>query len=55
MNIAWCLYFLAREPAVQEKLHKELHGVISVKEPTITQSHISNVPYLKGCFNEILR
>jgi len=55
MNTAWCLYLLAREPVAQERLRKELHGAMSVEEPSVTPSHIDKMPYLKACFNESLR
>ena len=53
-TLAWCLYNLARNPEVQEKLRSEVQSVMGSDE-MVTPAHIQRMPYLRDCFKESLR
>lgn len=54
-------YYLARDPTVQAKLHKELDdalgapGSISEEDPVTTFEQVKRLPYLDAVINETLR
>ena len=50
-TLAWCLYNLARNPEVQEKLRSEVQSVVGSDE-MVTPAHIHRMPYLRDCFKE---
>uniref|UniRef100_A0A3B4UAY5 Cytochrome P450 family 27 subfamily A member 3 n=1 Tax=Seriola dumerili TaxID=41447 RepID=A0A3B4UAY5_SERDU len=53
-TISWCLYHLAKEPEIQEKLYQEVIGVCpGDKMPT--SDDIAQMPYLKAIIRETLR
>ncbi|KAG7220317.1 hypothetical protein INR49_010151 [Caranx melampygus] len=53
-TISWCLYHLAREPAIQEQLYQEVIGACpGDKMPT--SDDIAQMPYLKAIIRETLR
>ena len=52
--MGWTLYFLARNPEVQEKLRSEVQSVVGTEE-VVTPIHINKMPYLRNCFKETLR
>lgn len=49
------MYLLSKNPIQQEKLFKELKGVMKSKDTKITEKHLENVPYLRACIKEALR
>ena len=53
-TLAWCLYNLARNPEVQEKLRSEVQSIVGSDE-MVTPAHIHRMPYLRDCFKESLR
>ena len=52
--MGWTLYFLARNPEVQEKLRSEVQSVVGTEE-VVTPIHINKMPYLRNCIKETLR
>ena len=54
LTLVWCLYCLARNPEVQEKLRGEVMAVVGGEE-TVTPAHINRMPYLRHCIKETLR
>ncbi|XP_031563666.1 sterol 26-hydroxylase, mitochondrial-like [Actinia tenebrosa] len=50
----WTMYNLARNPEVQERLHKEVTSVLKPGE-IATPSTINKMHYLKACIKETLR
>ncbi|XP_014679516.1 PREDICTED: cytochrome P450 27C1-like isoform X2 [Priapulus caudatus] len=54
--LQWCLYELARNPDVQERLYAELVRVVpDGRREQITQKHLIDLHYLKACVKETLR
>lgn len=50
------IYHLARNPHVQERLHKELDEELGTEDETIaTIDQVKRLPYLDACINEALR
>ncbi len=49
-----CLYELAINPDVQEKLRREVHDVVGT-EVRVTPEHIQNLHYLRDCIKETQR
>ncbi|XP_006881711.1 PREDICTED: 1,25-dihydroxyvitamin D(3) 24-hydroxylase, mitochondrial-like isoform X2 [Elephantulus edwardii] len=53
-SLMWVLYNLSRNPHVQQKLLKEIQGVLP--ESQIPQAEdLRNMPYLKACLKESMR
>ena len=50
----WLLYNLARHPAVQEKLHQEIHGLLG-KDGEVSAGSLAKLSYLKACVKESAR
>ncbi|KAJ8407142.1 hypothetical protein AAFF_G00288180 [Aldrovandia affinis] len=53
-TISWALYHLAREPDIQEKLHREVIGVCP-GDTVPTSDDIARMPWLKAVVKETLR
>ncbi|XP_032522980.2 probable cytochrome P450 49a1 isoform X1 [Danaus plexippus] len=51
--VASTLYQLSLRPDVQEKLHKEISGVLQGRP--IRPGDVNKMPYLKACIKEVLR
>lgn len=51
--VASILYQLSLRPAVQERLHDEIHNVLQDKP--MKPGDINQMPYLKACVKEVLR
>lgn len=49
------MYLLSKNPTQQEKLFKELKGVMKSKDTKVTEKILENVPYLRACIKEALR
>jgi len=50
------IYHLARNPHIQEKLHKELDEQLGTEDETVaTGDQVKRLPYLDACINEALR
>lgn len=49
------MYLLSKNPTQQEKLFKELKGVMKSKDTKVTEKTLENVPYLRACIKEALR
>ncbi|CAO1299220.1 unnamed protein product [Diamesa tonsa] len=49
------MYLLSKNPIQQEKLFKELQGVMKSKDTKVTEKTLENVPYLRACIKEALR
>ncbi|XP_046366124.2 cytochrome P450 10-like [Haliotis cracherodii] len=50
----WCLYSLAKNPEVQEKLHSEINKVLS-HNAEITPQKLAQLPYVKAVLKETFR
>ncbi|KAM6978247.1 cytochrome P450 [Tautogolabrus adspersus] len=53
-TISWCLYHMAKEPEIQEKLYQEVIGVCPGDKVPVSDD-ISQMPYLKAIIKETLR
>ncbi|KAG7463882.1 hypothetical protein MATL_G00181430 [Megalops atlanticus] len=53
-TISWALYHLAREPDIQEKLHKEVSSICP-GDQVPTSDDIARMPWLKAIVKETLR
>ncbi|XP_074550387.1 cytochrome P450 [Halichoeres trimaculatus] len=53
-TISWCLYHLAKEPEIQEKLYQEVISVCPGEKVPMSDD-ISHMPYLKAIIRETLR
>uniref|UniRef100_UPI0037E77281 cytochrome P450 n=1 Tax=Semicossyphus pulcher TaxID=241346 RepID=UPI0037E77281 len=53
-TISWCLYHLAKEPEIQEKLYQEVISVCPGDKVPVSDD-ISHMPYLKAIIKETLR
>ncbi len=51
--LTWCLSFVARDPAVSERLEKEVDDVLGGRP--ITPADYDRLPYARAVFNETLR
>lgn len=51
--LAWTWYALSRNPAVDERLYEELHGVLGGRSPEVAD--LPRLPYLQAVMNESLR
>ncbi len=49
-----CLYCLANNVEVQEKLRDEVRKVVG-EESVVTPTHIQDMPYLRDCIKESQR
>ena len=52
--MASCLYSLATNPEVQEKLRREVQDVVG-KEEVVTPQHIQDMHYLRDTIKETMR
>ena len=52
--MSWCLYELAANPEVQEKVRSEVLKVVG-SEDVVTPAHISKMPYLRDTLKETMR
>ena len=52
--MASCLYSLATNHNVQEKLRKEVQDAVG-KESRVTPEHVQNMHYLRDCIKETQR
>lgn len=53
-TMQWVFYTLAKNPEIQETLHREVSAVIGADEPC-TYQHLQSMPYLKAVIKETLR
>ncbi|XP_060909082.1 sterol 26-hydroxylase, mitochondrial [Labrus mixtus] len=53
-TISWCLYHMAKEPEIQEKLYQEVISVCPGDKVPVSDD-ISQMPYLKAIIRETLR
>nr|QQL94745.1 sterol 26-hydroxylase mitochondrial-like protein [Lateolabrax maculatus] len=53
-TVSWCLYLLAKEPAIQEQLYQEVISVCP-GDNVPTSDDISQMPYMKAIIRETLR
>ena len=51
--LAWTWYALSQNPAVEERLHEELHGVLGGRP--LGAADFPRLPYLQAVMNEVLR
>ena len=51
--LSWTWYALSRNPAVEARLHEELHGVLAGRAPEV--GDLQRLPYLQAVMNESLR
>ena len=54
LTVASCLYCLATNTEVQEKLRNEVREVVG-KEQMVTSEHVQNMHYLRDCIKETMR
>ena len=54
LMLSWTLYNLATNPEAQERLRREVQGVVGSSD-VVTPDHISKMPYLHNCVKETLR
>ena len=54
LALSWCLYSLAVNPQVQERLRREVREVTGSSD-VVTPAHISDMHYMKLCIKETLR
>ncbi|KAJ2946948.1 hypothetical protein O0L34_g16295 [Tuta absoluta] len=54
-STAFALYHLARNPACQEKLHKEAVTLLPSKDSVLTAETMSKASYVRSCVKESLR
>ena len=52
--MAGCLYSLATNPDVQEKLRREVQDVVG-KEAVVTPQHVQDMHYLRDTIKETMR
>ena len=50
-----CLYSLATNPDVQERLREEVRGVLGEEEELVTPQHIQDMHYLRDTIKEATR
>ncbi|KAM9709315.1 LOW QUALITY PROTEIN: cytochrome P450 [Menidia menidia] len=53
-TISWCLYHLARDPGVQQRLHREVEAVCPGGGVPCSH-HVARMPFLKAVVRETLR
>jgi len=51
--LAWSLYLLSQNPAVEGRLHEELHGILAGRSPE--PADLPRLPYLNAVISEVLR
>jgi cytochrome P450 len=51
--LSWTWYALSQNPAIEERLYEELHGVLAGRPPEVAD--LQRLPYLQGVMNESLR
>ncbi len=51
--LGWTWYALSQNPAVEARLHEELHGVLGGRAPSAED--FPRLPYLRAVMNEVLR
>lgn len=49
------LYFLAKHPEAQKKLHEEMKTIFPNKNSPLTKTSLANASYLKAVIKETLR
>ena len=54
MLLSWILYHLSTNPDAQERLRREVQGVVGSSD-VVTPDHIGKMSYLYNCINEIHR
>jgi cytochrome P450 len=55
-TIAWCLYYLADNPAVQQRLFEEVSSVLGMDDDPQWKTHTDGaLPYLNAVIKETLR
>ena len=54
LALSWCLYLLANNPEVHQKLREEVKSVLG-SDRVVTPDHINHMPYLRNCIKETLR
>ena len=52
--MTWCMYLLAQNPEVQERLHQEVTQKFP-KDRVPIRADIDNMPYMKAVVKETLR
>ncbi|XP_074646421.1 cytochrome P450 2U1-like [Tubulanus polymorphus] len=52
-SLNWLFYFMAKHPDIQDRVHKEIDGVIGNRQPTINDK--SNLIYCEAAILETLR
>src|SRR6267142_2497638 len=52
-TLSWAFWLLAQNPAVEKKLHEELHGVLGGRIPSVAD--LPNLAYLGNILSETLR
>lgn len=53
--MAATLYYLAKHPEVQEKLHRELKTIFPNKNSPLNKMSLANASYLKAVIKETMR
>ena len=51
--LSWTWYALSQNPAIEERLYEELHGVLGGRPPEVAD--LQRLPYLQAVMNESLR
>jgi cytochrome P450 len=51
--LSWTWYALSQDPAIEERLYEELHGVLGGRPPEVAD--LQRLPYLQAVMNESLR
>ena len=54
MILSWILYHLATNPEAQERLRREVQGVVGSSD-VVTPDHIGKMSYLHNCIKETYR
>ncbi|XP_055531477.1 probable cytochrome P450 6d5 [Wyeomyia smithii] len=53
--MSFCLYQLAKNPHVQEKVHAEIDRILAKNQGKLTYNTLTEMKYLEGCIDETLR
>ncbi|XP_055296745.1 uncharacterized protein LOC129565659 [Sitodiplosis mosellana] len=54
-TLSFCLYELAKDPKIQQRVHEEIDIVLNQHNGQITYVSISDMKYLEACIDETLR